>query len=250
MNHILTRSLSFIPYLPANLRKETYQLDADSFFYRVFNANIETANDVVNTAYLQAMKIGELDPLYYGSLTVLDSYYCYKAADTLKSLLCKIDNREEKEMYQLVSGMADSYDDYNRVFLDSWHLRQSDSVTPTETMYGYAEHEHNVMCSNDPIYTLVSYIPCYYLWPWFSKQIMENKDYSPGVYADWFSGNYYGEGSFDSALNIGEFIDKWQKHGKAFDEKVAFDIYKKSMDYELKVFTEAYNKTKKIMRRK
>lgn len=244
MSNFLTRSSSFIHYLPSEMQS-VYELDQDSFFYQAFKANENTACEVVKTQYLQTMKVGNLNPNYYGGLTVLDSYYCYRASETLKSLLCKIDKEADKVMYGVTAGIISGYDDYNSTFLKDWHIREPDSVTPTETMRDYAEHEHNTMCYEDPIYTLVAYIPCYYLWPWFSEKIMSDTNYAPGVYGDWFSGNYYGPDSYKSALKIGNLIDGWQKAGKPFDEAKGFEVYRKSMNYELEVFTEAYTGDKK-----
>ena len=54
----LTRSSLFLEFLPANFAGDILKPSNNSFFYRVFNLNIETANQVVNTHYLQAMKRG------------------------------------------------------------------------------------------------------------------------------------------------------------------------------------------------
>lgn len=243
MSKVLTRASSFIPYLPMDVL-EVPEPPKDSFFYQVFNANLETAKKVVNTSYLQKMKVGALSPDNYGCLTVLDSYYCYRAADTLKSLICKIDRNTEEELYTITKSMMTGYDSYNKTFLADWHIRESDSVTPTETMRNYSEHEQIVMCYEEPIYTLVAYIPCYYLWPWFSQQIQNDSGYQPGVYKDWFEGNYDGtDASFNSAWKIGVFIEEWIKAGKPFDKSKATEIYTKSMQYELQVFTEADRKS-------
>lgn len=244
MNRIFSRFVSFIPYLPKEMQGEVKDLPEDSFFYRAFAANSGTADAIINTKYLQAMKQGTLSPDYYGGLTVLDSYYCYRAASTLDGLLCNINQEQDPALKTLASTMYEGYKDYNSTFINYWHIKQSDSVVPTDTMKAYAEHEHQVMCYQDPIYTLVAYIPCYYLWPWFSKQIIDSDGYNPGVYHSWFENNYYGEDSFNSARKIGWLIEEWQNKGKSFDEEKAFEIYKTSMDFELKVFTEAWNEPK------
>ena len=235
----LTRASSFMRLLPPD-KQAVPEPSQDSFFYRAFNANLETANSVMNTSYLQSMAVGTLVPDYYGQLTVLDSYYCYRAAETLKSLLCKVDKAVDPALYDLITDMIKGYDNYNDTFLNNWHIRESDSVTPTKTMHDYAEHEHNTMCYDDPIYTLVAYIPCYYLWPWFSQKIMEqdgfNKD---GIYSYWFAWNYEDDNSYKSAWRIGNLIEAWKAAGKEFDEDKALDVYSKSMQFELQVFTEA-----------
>lgn len=78
-----------------------------------------------------------------------------------------------------IEAMIKGYHQYNAYFLNQWHILNSSSIVPTKAMKAYSEHEHNVMCYEEPIYTLVAYIPCYYLWPWFSYQIMQSLDYAP-----------------------------------------------------------------------
>ena len=196
------------------------------------------------------MKVGLLNPDYYGCLTVLDSYYCYRAADTLKSLLCEISKYEEPDLYTKVNELVIGYDSYNSVFLKYWHIHLSDDVVPTAEMKAYADFEHSVMCSKDPIYTLVAYIPCYYLWPWFSEQVIKENQknhVNAGVYQSWFEGNYNNGEGYDSAYDLGNFIEQWQTNGKKFDESIAFEIYKTSMEHELEVFSKAYYTKENIL---
>lgn len=213
----------------------------DSFFFKAFNDSIDIANNVVKTKYLTAMKQGTLNPQDFGCLTVQDAYYCYRAAETLTSLLCKIDKDKDPELYDLANSKCVGYIEYNTTFFKDWHLSTSSCITPTENFRSYAEHEHNVMCAYAPIYTLVAMLPCYYLWPWFGKQIKQSSDYKPGVYESWFDGCWDGDTYFDSAYDVGNFIEEWKNKGKEFDEKTAMEIYKTSMNHELAVFNDAYH---------
>lgn len=107
-------------------------------------------------------------------------------------------------------------------------------------MQRYAEHERRVSLDEDPTYTLVVYLPCYHLWPWFARRLMMSPHYSPGVYQSWLEGIYQGEvESFGGAWLMGNFIEQWKDAGLPFDEALAFDIYRTSMEFELAVFSEA-----------
>lgn len=207
----------------------------DSFFFRVFQANIQEAEGVLESNYLQAMQRGDLCPSNFGILTVLDAYYCYRAQATLDSLLCVIDHEKDKDLYLLSRDLDEGYIEYNKTFFDQWHIRTSDSVNPTAAFEEYAEHEHNVMCSYAPIYTLVALLPCYYLWYWFSDKMLKNGMEDTNLYKPWVNDCH----SADSAYTVGNFIDQWQKQGKPFDESLASQIYKKSMQCERAVFTQA-----------
>lgn len=216
-------------------RKAAAPPPKDSFFFRVFNANIEVANNVLNTPYLQTMLAGNLLPDNYGQLTVQDAYYCYRGADTYNTALCMVDKSADPELYTLMSELHQSYREYNEIFFNDWRIRTSESVNPSQNFVDYSEHEHHIACSKDPIYTLISMLPCYYLWYWFSDQMLQKGMNDANLYKGWVEGCH----SADSAYEIGSFIDSWQKDGKAFDESLATEIYTKSMNYELAVFTAA-----------
>lgn len=217
-------------------RKKAAEPPADSFFMRVFQQNIDIANQVVDTKYLTTMQKGILPPDNYGQLTVLDAYYCYRAADTYNTSLCKVEKETEASLYQLMRELHQSYRDYNQSFFDDWHIRTSESVNATKEFVDYAGHEHHTACSQHPIYTLVAMIPCYYLWYWFSNEMIHRGLADANLYKGWI------EGCCDpgTAYEIGNFIEDWRRSGKEFDEMLAAEIYHQSMLGELSVFTAAY----------
>lgn len=209
---------------------------ADSFFFRVFYKNIAIANSVLYTEYLQAIKEGVLPPDNYGQLTVLDAFYCYRGADTYATALTTIDKNANNDLYLLMKELYTSYVDYNKTFFDYWHIRTAESVNPTQNFIDYSEHEHHVAYSEHAIYTLVAMLPCYYLWYWFSDRILETGIKEDNLYYEWVENCH----SAGSAYQIGNFIELWKKQDKEFDEAKAMEIYATSMNYELKVFTDAY----------
>lgn len=240
MYQFLNRSISQIPDVSSLLRLWSGRPPFHSFFYDAFLANRRTAYAVERTPYLQAMHTGTLDPTAFGCLTVQDAHYCYHAQKTLRGLLGRIDEGESPGLHELVSSMVDAYDDYNRTFIDEWRIRDTESVVATETMAGYVAHERRVASEEEPIYGIVAYIPCYYLWPWFARRLMTSPSYKPGVYRGWFEGIYPGEGEgFGRAWTIGNFIEDWVGEGRAFDAALAHTIYRTSMRFELKLFSEA-----------
>ena len=69
---------------------------------------------------------------------------------------------------------------------------------------------------------------------------MMSPRYRPGVYRDWFETVYPNETvGFGPAWLLGSFIEDWTDAGRPFDEGLAMDIYRTSMDFELKLFSEA-----------
>lgn len=245
---MLTRNLSF---LYNQLTEEKITLDsneppADSFFFRVFDKNISIAERVLNTPFLQEMKKNVLPPLNFGVMNVQDAYYCYCAENSYKRLLngIKVSDELTQEMLELVQHNYKGYVEYNKVFLDIWHIPAATSVKPTKVFQDYAEHEFQTASNYDPIYTLVAMLPCYYLWYWFSSKLSPDMS-SDNLYIDWVEGSL----SARSAYRIGNFIDKWQKQNQPFDERLAEKIYAASMNYELQIFTEAYQPDAKQLTR-
>lgn len=242
MHRLLRRSVPLVAFIPLAMRNRIGKPLPSSFFYRAFFANRRTANAVANTPYLQAMHDGTLSPLVYGCLTVQDAYYCYHGQDNMKELLNRIDRDEHPELFDLVQAKGKSYEDYNRTFREDWHIRSTESVVPRDAIQRYVEHEQRVAREEEPIYTLVAYLPCFHLWPWFARQLMMSPHYNPGVYRDWFEGIYQGEReSFGGAWLLGNFIEDWKAAGNPFDEDLAHEIYRTSMTCELEVFSEAYD---------
>lgn len=233
---MLLRNIGLSKEFILNDNKDNYkELLPASFFWRAFNRNLTTAEKVLNTNYLTLMRDCKLDPKFFGELTVLDSYYCYRGADSYATALCNVDKKNDIDLYTLMNELHKSYCKYNKTFFDEWHIRTSESVNATPTFIHYADHEHQVACHKHPIYTLVAMLPCYYLWYWFAdKMCSEMSD--DNIYKDWVKGCCYSD---KTPMRIGNFIDKWQLDGKEFDEELAFAIYKKSMDYELEAFTNA-----------
>ena len=241
MHRLIRRNVPLLSYVLADLRGLAERPRLASFYARAFNACRSTANAVAKTPYLQSMHDGTLEPLSYGCLTVQDAYYCYHAQDTLKTLMGRVDHEGHPDLYDLIKAKAEAYDDYNRTFLEDWRIRDTESVIPTETMRRYVQHERRVSREEDPIYTVVAYLPCYHLWPWFARQLMMSPRYRPGVYQSWFEGIYQGESeSFGGAWVMGNFIEEWRDTGHPFDENLALDIYRTSMEFELALFSEAY----------
>ena len=247
---MLTRNLAFLHNQLAD-KKLAVNTDeptppADSFFFRVFNKNLSVAESVLGTSFLQAMKKNDLPPLNFGVMNVQDAYYCYRAEETYQTLLSVIDPADElmREMRALVEDNFNGYKEYNQTFFDTWRIPTASSVNPTEVFINYAEHEHHIACSCEPIYTLVAMLPCYYLWYWFCSKMYPEMS-SNNLYRDWVEGSL----STGSAYRIGNFIDKWQKNQQPFDEERADEIYAASMNYELQVFTEAYRPNVKLFTR-
>jgi thiaminase/transcriptional activator TenA len=205
----------------------------DSFFFRAFNANLQTAQASLDTKFIQGIKNGNLSPNNYGALTVLDAYYCYNGATSFQIAQMNPELDKEPLLAKLLFQLYTNYNTYNQTFLNVWHILNADCVVPTTNCEAYAHHERVVANYDHPIYTLVVMLPCYYLWYWLSDQIWDYRENN--LYGFWIEGCH----SSSSAYAIGNFIDAWVKDGKVFDDSYAMNIYSKSMQYEYINFNDA-----------
>lgn len=206
---------------------------ADSFFFKAFNYNARVANATLNTKFIQGIKNGNLIPDNYGALTVLDTYYCYNGAKSFDIALKNVNPTTEAELHSLIKELGTSYTAYNKYFLDVWHIPNADSVIPNQVCIDYVKHERDTATTLHPIYTLVSMLPCYYLWYWISDQLYAYR--RNNLYSYWIEGCH----SANSAYVIGNFLHNWQQARKSFNEQKAMEIYTASMQYEYRNFYEA-----------
>ena len=250
LNFPYSRALTFISLPVSN--DFTDPADEDSFLGRASKACKEIAEQVKNTDFLQTLKTGALDEKHYAGLSYLDAYYCFEAKKTLDLFLEKLSKKEEEkatdnapyaELRKLVTYLRDGYVSYNKEIIERWQCESSDKFIPTWDMQNYALFERTVIGCENPIYALVAFLPCYYLWPWFSKEIKEDPLYHPSHdkkdYSDWFDRNYSDDSNFDKPKQISKFIDKWIKDKHSWKEDSALSIFKQSMEYELSVFKNA-----------
>lgn len=210
-----------------------------SFLKKAFDANMDLANATYNTDFIQGIRNGSLSPETYGSVSVLDAYYCYEAAKSIWHACGKAD--ENSELQVTLKKFYNSYAQYNGTFYSTWHVPASQNVVPTSAFETYAKHERAVAETASPIYLLPALMPCYKLWAWMAYKIYQDPGKQPGVYEFWVEGNMGHEGESGSATLADSVISKWIQAGKEFDESKALDIFKKSMQCEYAVFSSQGN---------
>ncbi len=222
---------------PADLREavaKKLEPKEDGFLMRVFNKNISAAQKAYDSVFIDGIKHGSLAPERYGSVNILDAYYCYEAASSIWTACSKAIHKDNG-LYELLSKLYNGYAEYNQVFNEQWHVTAAKNVSPTPCFREYAEHEKRVANNEDAVYMLVALLPCYYLWYWIAHNINQDKCLHPGLYQPWVDRI---DDEPDSAYLIDDFINNWQQKGKSFDESKAFDIFQTSINCEVKVFNE------------
>jgi len=201
-----------------------------SLFWKLWDANLETAQGALDTEYIQGIKHGDLHLVTFGRSMVNDAHYCYRGENDY-SIAAKRDNiYDDETLRAYLQQKADSYARYNEEFRQTWHLKGVSAIDPNEITREYADYELKVVTTERQIYTLVVNLPCHYLWTWIGQQLDEDPDKTEhNLYDFWIQGNK----DPGSAYKIGNFINYYiEKHPDAIDEDKAMEIYTKAMIYE------------------
>ena len=213
----------------------------DSLFWKMWNACADIAEEALNTDFVQGIKNGTLDPTVYGGFNISDAYYCFNGADDYFSAA---NRTSDKILKAFLLKKYHSYKNYNDTFPDTWHLKDADGIVPTEVCKAYSDFESSVAQSEDPIYSLVTMLPCEYLWAWLGRRLAPPK--KGNLYAPWINGNNDASGAYA----MGNFLNDYQqRHGHetiaAIDETKAMALYEKAMNFEFQNFATAVPKKKK-----
>lgn len=202
---------------------------ANSLFFQLWNTNIGIANNALNTGYIQGIKNGTLDPVKYGAFMVSDAYYCFEGA---QDYLNAESQAQDPALKAFLFKKYNSYNKYNSTFTSIWHLRDASGIVPLPATKAYSDFERDVASHQNPIYTLITMIPCEYLWYWLADQI---KPPSTGnLYAPWITGN----DSPDGAYAMGNLIEQYGQTNP-IDTTLAMSLYSQAMNFELQNFIAA-----------
>ena len=166
---------------------------------------------------------------------MLNAYYGYHSANALETALGRVKAEESPALYLLMADLLQRYQSYNQGVQKQWCIQDPDAIQATSAFVDYVAVEKEVASREHPVYTLVSLLPCYYLWDWFSGVLLDGGMAENNLYRSWLEGLHNPE----LPQKIGSFLDAWQQQGNPFDAAWATTLFTKAMHYELGLFTEA-----------
>lgn len=220
------RSTNIDADLQAQHQLSTNSPPANSLFWKLWNTCIGTANQALNTDFVQGIKAGTLDPVVYGGFNVSDAYYCFKGAGDYLTAASKA---TDPTLKAFLLKKHSSYETYNNTFPKTWHVKDATSIVPSSVCQEYSAFETQVVANEDPIYALIVMLPCEYLWAWLGAELSPaNKG---NLYASWITGNNYPQGAYA----MGNFLVDYQKQ-YPIDENKAQEIYAQAMEFEFQNF--------------
>jgi thiaminase (transcriptional activator TenA) len=220
------RSINITPEFIEKFNLSTNPPPPDSLFFQMWNANIGTAEYALSTDFIQGIKNGTLDPIKYGAFNVSDAYYCYNGADDFQTAAQK---SADPTLQAFLMKKYTSYVKYNQTFTSIWHLKDASGIVPTPITFEYSAFEQQVALNNHAIYTLITMIPCEYLWYWLANQISPPS--SGNLYASWITDNSSPNGSYA----MGNFLEQYIQTNQ-IDLNYAMEIYTIAMTFEYNNF--------------
>ena len=202
----------------------------DSLFWQMWNACTAIANQTLETPFIMGIKNGTLDPVIYGGFNVSDAYYCFHGAE---DYLAAESRATDETLKAFLMKKYQSYHTYNETFPTIWHIKDANGIVPSEACKNYSAFETNVAANEDPIYCLITMLPCEYLWAWLGAQLSPA---TPGnLYAPWIKENNYPDGAYA----MGNFLNTYQQ-SHTVDENKATQLYTQAMKFEQQNFATSY----------
>lgn len=198
-------------------------------FWKMWNSCIGIANEVLKTDYFKGIVTGRLDPNAYGSLMVEDAYYCMKGRDSYSA---GATHAYDEHCKDFLLAKCESYDNYNQYYHETWHIREAGGVLPGLDIKGYADYEAYVAGNLISPYLFCVMLPCEYLWTWIANTL-DSVTPKDSLYRFWIDGN---KGEPTGAYQMATILEEYRS---VINEDQAMEIFKKAMEFELKVFTSA-----------
>lgn len=209
----------------------------DSYFWRLWEANKATANQVLNSKFVQGIKQGNLDQRIYQA-SMLNCEYFNVSAEKVYKDACQRADISNKDLQKYLKLRSEECAKYKQSTGNVWHFNdnQQDSseknMKPMQVTQDYVAHESDIVTNYDPMYALIVMLPRAYLWAWIGQQLSPSKPgagYGPdNQYKSWITEN----NNPDCAFLMGNFIEKYTN---SINYDKALKLYTKSIQYELEL---------------
>ena len=202
-----------------------------SLFWQLWNGCLDLAEQALESNFVQGIKGGNLNPLFYGVFKTNDLYFCVHGAD---AYLAASHRARHGVLADWLMAKQDGYEDYNAELLKFWNLANSHAVLPTPLTREYSKFEAQLANGarpgcEDAIYSLIGLLPNEYLWVWLAEQLTPYL--SKHVYAHWIAAN----SNPDWAYAMGNYLEDYCREF-AMDVDMAVDVYRTAMAFEVENF--------------
>lgn len=206
----------------------------ESFSQDLFNSegSKKVRNTVLNLPFFQGMVKGTLHPEIYGGYMVQDAAYCFQAVKSYETAAETCQQNGSPAFALLLRVYLEKFKSYNQEFVQTWKLKNSESVEMGPAAAMYAGYEAS-LSRQDPGFLPIAMLPCQMLWPWIAGELITSvKEDNP--YYVWFDSNKPHPSGKKSTVE--KFVDFFFKPG---DKGKAQKIFLEGMVNELNFFSDA-----------
>ncbi|XP_062374111.1 uncharacterized protein LOC134062191 [Sardina pilchardus] len=187
--------------------------------------NLDLANQTLNLDFMQRMQAGDLPAERYINFTIQDINYVVKVTEMLQNLSSSV--KKPADLRQFFQGRYKSYKSFRDSLLNMYFLKGVSDIKPTPAMRKYLSDYETIMKTKEPIYFVVSLLPCSRLWGWLANKVNMTQS---NAYFAWKKDNMGGntEKHYKSLIN---------KHISTADKLIeAFRIFRMQMQNEQNFF--------------
>lgn len=190
--------------------------------------------------FIQGMATGTLDPNDYGGYMVQDAAYCFNAVGAFEYAAQQTQEQGKPKFSLLYRVQSESYKSYNQEFINTWRLKNADSVVmgPAAEMYvGY----ESALSRQDPKLLCIAMLPCTMLWPWIAGELIESVN-EKNPYYGWFEDN---KPDPDDKSRLEKFVDFFFAEEVLTQEEndKMLRIFQEGLVNELNFFRDACDET-------
>ena len=212
---------------------EPFKPKKDSFLYKAFLKNLRFAENSLESGYMQGIKNASLNPDHYGAFMIQDAFYCIEGVKTLEIAIARADCHPQlKKVLELVYKF---YNDYvETVILPNWTIKGTESIKVRNGFKAYCALERQIANEKEPIYMLVTLLPCYYLWAWLANELKAYENNN--VYGRWIRENQ----EMMPSILLYDTIETFRRENPMeFNETEALELFGRAMECEWCNFKEA-----------
>ncbi|XP_028811013.1 uncharacterized protein LOC114765104 [Denticeps clupeoides] len=177
----------------------------DDVYKFLWSNNSYISHETLKLDFLKRMESGNLPAERYINFTIQDINYLVNVTALLRDLRDKV--KEPADLSQFLKGKYESYKNFAISFLNQYNLKGVSDIKPTPAMGKYLSDYAAIMKTKEPIYFVVSMLPCSRLWVWLANNLNMNEN---NAYIQWKIDNMHGHPEkFKPLLN--KYLDTQEK---------------------------------------
>jgi len=159
----------------------------------LWNLSHALINASYQTAFIQGIEHGTLNPTLYGAYMLDDAVYVYRCVENWDKLVFKARNENASEhTVAFFQERSASYLAYYEFMAADWHIANPNAIKLSTAVQNYIDLQAWVTDSSASyIYSLVTMLPCERLWPELARRASAQQPQPSqlNLYGSWITDN-------------------------------------------------------------